>query len=90
MMAQYFTYIIKSQKNGKYYIGSSDDVNRRLLDHNWSRTPSTKTGIPWVLVYFESFDSRSEAMKREYEIKAKKSRNYIEFLIDNQQNKSSV
>jgi putative endonuclease len=79
----YFTYIIKSQRNGKYYVGSSDDVQRRLQDHNWSRTPSTKTGIPWKLVYFEKYDTRSEAMTREYEIKAKKSKSYIDFLIQN-------
>ncbi len=79
----YFTYIIYSQKNDKYYTGSSEDTEKRLQQHNWSRTPSTKTGIPWKLVYIEEYKTRSEAVKREYEIKKKKSRKYIEYLIAN-------
>jgi putative endonuclease len=45
----------------------------------WSR--STKAGIPWKLVYHEVFQTKSEAMKRECEIKRKKSRKYLEKLI---------
>ena len=78
----YFTYILLSLKSGKFYIGSSDDIERRLQDHNWSRTPSTKSGIPWKVVYWEVFESRAEAVSREFEIKSKKSRKYIEKLID--------
>lgn len=78
----YYTYIIQSQKNGKYYIGSSENPKVRLQQHNWSRTPSTKSGIPWKLVYIEKYMTRSEAVKREYAIKKKKSRKYIEYLIE--------
>ena len=78
----YYLYIIQSEKNGKYYIGSSQDPIVRLQQHNWSRTPSTKTGIPWKLVYTEEFKTRSDAVKREYAIKKKKSRKYIEYLIN--------
>jgi len=77
----YYLYIIQSEKNGKYYTGSSQDPVVRLQQHNWSRTPSTKTGIPWKLVYTEEFDTRSDAVKRGYAIKKKKSRKYIEYLI---------
>ena len=77
----YYTYILKSQKNNRYYIGSTENVKRRLQEHNWSRTTSTKSGIPWEVVYTETFATRNEAIKREYQIKAKKSRKYIDFLI---------
>jgi len=77
----YYLYIIQSEKNGKYYTGSSQDPIVRLQQHNWSRTPSTRTGIPWKLVYTEEFNTRSDAVKREYAIKKKKSRKYIEYLI---------
>ena len=77
----FYIYIIQSEKNGKYYTGSSQDPIERLQQHNWSRTPSTKTGIPWNLVYTEEFNTRSDAIKREYDIKKKKSRKYIEYLI---------
>jgi putative endonuclease len=78
----YFTYIIQSETSGKYYIGSSEDVQKRLQQHNWSRTPSTKSGIPWKLVYTEEYATRSEAVSREYAIKKKKSRKYIVYLIN--------
>ncbi len=77
----YYTYILFSQKLNRYYTGSTEDVERRLQQHNWSRTPSTKAGIPWELVYKEKYETKSEAVKREYEIKRRKSRKYIEFLI---------
>ncbi len=77
----YYVYIIQSEKTGKYYTGSSEDPNKRLQQHNWSRTPSTKSGIPWKLVYTKKFETRSEAVIKEYAIKKKKSRKYIEYLI---------
>jgi putative endonuclease len=79
----YFTYILKSQKTGKYYIGSCENINIRLQQHNSGHTTYTKTGIPWILVYSEVFETRSEAQSQEYAIKKKKSRIYIENLIAN-------
>ena len=79
----YYTYIIQSQKNGKYYTGICQDINIRIERHNAGATPSTKSGRPWKLVYSESYQNNSDALKREREIKSKKSRKYIEFLITN-------
>ena len=78
----YFTYILFSQKLNKYYIGSCEHVEIRLnQQHNAGRNISTKAGIPWEVKYTETFATRAEAMKRETEIKNKKSRKYIEWLI---------
>ncbi|AFN74590.1 hypothetical protein MROS_1353 [Melioribacter roseus P3M-2] len=55
----------------------------RLERHNSGNSRSTKHGIPWEIVYFEVYPMKSEAMKREYEIKRRKSRKYIEELIGN-------
>ncbi len=79
----FYTYIIQSQKNGKYYTGSCSDIDIRIERHNAGATPSTKPGRPWKLVYLESYKTNSEALRREREIKSKKSRKYIEFLIEN-------
>ena len=78
----YYTYIIQSQKNGKFYTGSCQDIQIRIERHNAGATPSTKSGRPWKLVYSENYENNSDALKREREIKSKKSRKYIEFLID--------
>ena len=77
----YYTYIIQSQTNSKYYTGSCQDIDIRIERHNAGATPSTKSGRPWKLVYSESYETNSDALKREREIKSKKSRKYIEFLI---------
>ncbi len=78
----FYLYIIQSEKTGKYYIGSCENIEVRLNRHNQGTTPSTKLGRPWKLVYKEEYSFRTEALKREREIKKKKSRKYIEFLIN--------
>jgi len=58
-------YILFSAKLNKYYVGSTTDIERRLLEHNRGKEKFTKTGIPWLLVYKETLDSLPEARKRE-------------------------
>ena len=81
----YFIYILQSESSGRYYIGHTDDLQKRVAQHNdpkYTLTTFTKKHRgPWKLVYFEMFETRAVAMKREREIKAKKSRLYIEELI---------
>ena len=77
----YFVYILKSITTGKYYIGSTGDLNDRLQRHNQGRSKATKLGIPWELVHSETFGSRAEAMNREMQIKSWKSHLKIDSLI---------
>ena len=74
-------YILYSEKLNKFYVGSTTDIERRLLEHNRGKEKFTKTGMPWLLVYNESFDLLIDARKREIQIKKQKSRKYIEELI---------
>jgi putative endonuclease len=74
-------YILRSEKNGRYYIGSTDDLDRRLEQHNSGHTPSTRPYRPWSIVYFEPMPDRPSARSREREIKSWKSRVMIETLI---------
>ncbi len=80
-MQNYFVYIIYSSSKDRYYVGQTQDLENRLLDHQTSRSNYTKQAKDWVLLYSEEFKSRSDALKRESEIKSKNSRRYIEFLI---------
>jgi putative endonuclease len=77
----YHTYIIFSELLNKYYIGSTEDLKRRLDEHNSGRGAFTKGGSPWRLVWNKEFGSRVEACAEERKIKSKKSRSYIEWLI---------
>lgn len=75
------TYILQSQKDGSYYVGSTDDLEKRLIKHNKGYSKYTKSKRPFKLVHREEFKTRSEAKKREYYIKSFKSRLAIEKLI---------
>jgi putative endonuclease len=77
----FYIYILYSESFNRYYVGQCEDIAARLQRHNSRGVPSTKPYIPWEMVYTEVFLTRTEAMAREKEIKNKKSRNYIEYLI---------
>ena len=64
-----FVYILKSLKDGNLYTGSTNDLRRRVDEHNAGRTPSTKFRRPLRLVYFEEYDTIGEARVREKELK---------------------
>ncbi len=74
-------YIIYSKKIDRYYTGITDNVPWRLERHNQGWGRYTKRGIPWTLVYIEVFENKTAALKREREIKARKSKKYIKSLI---------
>ena len=80
-MENYFVYIIFSQYLNSYYVGQTSNLENRLYRHNNSGSKSTKKAKDWKLVYKEIYTSRLESVRRESEIKSKKSRKYIEQLI---------
>jgi len=77
----FFVYILYAASVDQYYIGSTENIDARLFRHNNSGSKATKKASDWRLVYSETFATRAEAVKRELEIKRKKSRRYVEFLI---------
>jgi putative endonuclease len=79
----FIVYILYSSHVDQYYVGHTQNIEDRLSRHNSGRSLSTKKGKPWILVYTETFETRSEAMLREKAIKQMKSRTYIEQLIQN-------
>jgi putative endonuclease len=77
----YYVYILYSQSKDRYYTGYSHNPEDRVIEHNAGATPSTRPGIPWIMVYKEEFADKTAAIKRENTIKKMKSRKYIERLI---------
>ncbi|QNN41359.1 GIY-YIG nuclease family protein [Pedobacter roseus] len=61
----FYSYILKSEKDGKYYYGSTENLEIRLIKHNRGDVKSTKARRPLTIHFFEEFNSRSEAFKRE-------------------------
>ena len=78
----YYTYILYSNQLKKYYIGSTNDnLDERLRRHNSNHKGFTGRTNDWKIVYVENFCSKTDALKREKEIKNWKSRVKIEELI---------
>jgi len=65
----HYVYILKSLKDGKFYIGETADVQNRLDFHNAGLQRSTANRIPFVLVLFETFEDSTSALRREKQIK---------------------
>ncbi|MCI0407702.1 MAG: GIY-YIG nuclease family protein, partial [Acidobacteria bacterium] len=76
-----FLYILHSDSTGRYYIGSTSDLERRLREHQRGQTPSTRGRGPWRLIYREEFPTLSAARKRERQIKSWKSHRSVTDLI---------
>jgi putative endonuclease len=64
-MKKYFVYILKSNIKEITYIGHSDNIHRRLIEHNSGKSIFTKKFKPWELIYKEEFLTEEEAIKRE-------------------------
>ncbi len=78
----YVTYILKSLKSGRHYIGSTEDIDRRLSLHNSGKVSATRNKGPWLVIHSESYQTRKEAYQREQKIKSYKGGTHFKQLID--------
>ena len=65
----FYVYILKSKKDNKLYIGYTEDLKRRLIEHKQGKTASTKHRLPVELVYYEAYRYIDDAKKREKSFK---------------------
>ena len=80
----YFLYILKSQKNNKFYIGSTNDLERRLKEHNSGKTKSLKYLRPLEIVFYKRFQNEIDARRMEIKLKKFKNRGIIEQIVRQQ------
>lgn len=62
----YYIYVLYSSKFNKFYTGFSQDIKKKLKEHNSGKTKSTKAFIPWKVIYTEECNSRIEALQKKY------------------------
>ena len=74
-------YILKNSISGRHYIGSTNDIERRLSEHNRGQTKSTRQEGVWEVIYTEEFENALEAKQREKLIKSYKGGNAFKKLI---------
>lgn len=73
----WYVYVLQSQKNGKWYTGSTCDLQKRISNHNAGRNKSTKYGIPWKLIYYEAGLNRDDTRVREKYLKSGMGKRYL-------------
>ena len=83
-MAKYhYVYVLHSQKDGKFYVGYTKNVQKRLEDHNSGHVQSTKERRPMKLIYWEGCINQQDATRREKYLKSAWGKRYIKGRVRN-------
>ena len=77
----FHAYVLQNPQ-GRLYIGSTGDLQKRLESHASGMSRWTGTRGPWQLVYSEEFQTRSEAMQRERQLKGGKGREWLKSKLN--------
>ena len=73
----YYTYVLKSKKDGRLYTGSTGNLRKRIEEHNSGRVESTKNRSPFVLIYYEACINLQDARCREKYLKSGMGKRYL-------------
>ena len=83
-MAKYhYVYVLRSQKDGKFYVGYTKNVQKRLEEHNSGQVRSTKERRPMKLIYWEGCIDQQDATRREKYLKTAWGKRYIKGRVTN-------
>ena len=77
----YFVYVLRSLSTSRHYIGFTSDLTQRLGQHNAGITKSTRNRGPWELLHQESYEMRSEAMRRGHYLKSGQGRQELQRIL---------
>ena len=82
--SMYFTHVLRSLTTGRYYTGSTSNLQARLIQHNSDQSTSTKHRGPWELMHQEQFNTLAEAVGRERYLKSGKGRDDLKRILKEQ------
>jgi putative endonuclease len=77
----YYVYVLLSLKDKKFYIGFTNDLKRRLKEHDSGKNISTKSRFPFELIYYEAHLSKADAMRRERYFKTTKGKSTLRQML---------
>ena len=75
-------YVLRSEKDGKLYVGLTNDLTRRFEEHNKGRVSSTKGRRPMKIVHVEEYSNRKQAVEREKFLKTGQGRELLKKIIE--------
>ena len=79
----FYVYLLESKKYNNFYFGCTNNLRRRLNEHNQGSNPSTKPYAPYKIIYFEAYINQNDAYKREKILKGQWGRKYINRVLKN-------
>jgi len=65
----YYTYVLQSKKNGEFYTGVTNNLKKRIKEHNNGSVTSTRYKRPLQLIYFEACENKADAFRKERYLK---------------------
>jgi len=65
----HYVYLLQSLKNKSLYVGCTSDLRKRFKEHNQGNSYHTKKYLPWKLIYYEAYNSKTDAFNREKALK---------------------
>jgi putative endonuclease len=77
----FYVYILQSDVDSSYYIGFTENLEKRLEQHNNDESEYTSRKTPWQLVYYEKIELKSDALKREKFLKKQRNKDFYQRLI---------
>jgi putative endonuclease len=85
----YYVYLLKSKKDNNYYTGQTNDIQKRLKEHNNGRSKSTKARRPFELIGYEGYLTQGEARIREHQLKnyLRRKKEFIEAMKQKYENR---
>ena len=76
----YYVYILENKENDTY-IGYTNDLRKRLQEHNRKKNRSTKQGIPWRLIHYEAYRHRKDVIRIEKYLKANQGNRLLKRML---------
>ena len=73
----HYVYVLKSNKDGKFYTGCTNDLRKRFSQHCKGQVSSTKERLPVILIYYEMCFEQGDAYSREKYLKTGMGKRYI-------------
>jgi putative endonuclease len=76
-MAMFYTYVLLSKRDGHFYTGYTNDLRKRVRQHETGDVPSTASRRPLTLIYYEACPNRDDALCRERFLKTTKGKRFL-------------
>ena len=77
----YYLYVLLSKKDNKFYIGTTNDLKRRIAEHRQGKNISTSKRLPLKLIFYEAYPTKSDAERRESYFKTAKGKTTLKQML---------